>query len=87
MLSLSCDGAVDKFCLVVKVWLVLFGGESVAIRGCMEATFKNKHRVFLVGHGQGSKLLGFRISETPTNGVGNPNFGPGFPTGNPDKMA
>ncbi len=36
---------------------------------------------------QGSKLLGFRISETPKNGEGNPNLGPGFPTGNPQKMA
>ncbi len=32
---------------------------------------------------QGSKLLGFRISETPKNDEGNPNFRPGFPTGNP----
>ena len=36
---------------------------------------------------QGSKLLGLRISETPKNGEGNPNFEPGFPTGNPEKMA
>ncbi len=33
--------------------------------------------------GQGSKLLGFRMSGTPKNGDGNPNFLAGFPTGNP----
>ena len=32
---------------------------------------------------QGSKLLGFLMSETPKNGEGNPNFLVGFPTGNP----
>ncbi len=40
----SCDGAVHEFCLIV-------GGESVAIRGGMEATFKNKNQVFLVVDG------------------------------------
>ncbi len=35
---------------------------------------------------QGAKLLGSRVSETPKNGGGNPKFGPGFPTGNPEKM-
>ncbi len=33
---------------------------------------------------QGSKLLGFRVSGTPKNGDGNPNFLAGFPTGNPE---
>ena len=33
--------------------------------------------------GQSWKLLGFQTSGTPTNGDGNPIFGPGFPTGNP----
>ncbi len=32
---------------------------------------------------QGSKLLGFRMSGTTKNGDGNPDFGAGFPTGNP----
>ena len=32
---------------------------------------------------QGSKLLGFRMSGTPKNDDGNPNFLAGFPTGNP----
>ncbi len=31
----SCDGTVHEFCQIV-------GGESVAIRGGMKATFKNK---------------------------------------------
>ena len=31
----------------------------------------------------GSKLLAFWIYRTPKNGDGNPNLGPGFPTGNP----
>ncbi len=26
------------------------------------------------------------IFKTPKNGGGNPNFGPGFPNGNPEKM-
>ncbi len=38
----SCDGAVHEFCLIV-------GGESVAVRAAMGATFKNKNHVFLVG--------------------------------------
>ncbi len=38
------DGAVHVFCLIVS-------GESVAMRGGMEATFKNKNHVFLVGDG------------------------------------
>ena len=41
------------------------------------------HKIICVG----SKLLGFRISETPKNGEGNPNFESGFPNGNPEKMA
>ena len=40
----SCDEAVHEFCLIVS-------GETVAIRGGMEATFKNKNDVFLVGDG------------------------------------
>ena len=39
-----------------------------------------------LGGVQGAKLLGSRISETPKNCAGNPKFGPGFPTGNPEKM-
>ncbi len=42
MLYPICDGAVHEFCLIV-------GGEGVAIRGGMEATFKNYNHVFLVG--------------------------------------
>ncbi len=44
MLYPSCDGVVHDFCLVV-------GGESVAVRAGMEATFENKNHVFLVGDG------------------------------------
>ncbi len=35
---------MHEFCLIV-------GGESVAIRGGMKATFENKNDVFLVGDG------------------------------------
>ncbi len=40
----SCDGGVHEFCLIV-------GGESVAVRAGIEATFKNKNHVVLVGDG------------------------------------
>ncbi len=42
MLYPSCDGAVHEFYLIV-------GGESLAIRGGMEATFKNENHVFFSG--------------------------------------
>ncbi len=40
----------------------------------------------LYPHQLGAKLLGFRISETPKNDGGNPKFGPGFTTGNLEKL-
>ncbi len=40
----SCDGAVHEFCLIV-------GGDGVAVWAGLEATFKNKNYVFLVGDG------------------------------------
>ena len=40
MLYPSCDGVVQEFCQIT--------GQSVPIRGGMEATFKNKNYVFLV---------------------------------------
>ncbi len=40
-------------------------------------------KLLLASVWQGSKLLGFWISGTPKNDVGNTNLGAGFPTGNP----